>query len=229
MAHLLRLTPAMQFVWPNLAYLVLFGAAVSGACAPASHRDPESPAQSQEPVQAEEDASTAHQPPTRDAPSKPMRGNPDGPAACENAGGRCVLGSFQNCAERVNHDCNPQLNPGGAFCCLKDGPPKERDAGMVAAGSSGSAGKPAIDDADGGTSRETVDYSCTVDADCIVKDVGNCCGAYPRCVNKDSGTPPPYCPPGFYSVCGFPVIESCACRQNTCRSLQGTKGDLSFP
>ena len=35
-----------------------------------------------------------------------------------------------------------------------------------------------------------VDSSCKVDADCTVKNVGNCCGYYPACVNVSSATDP---------------------------------------
>jgi hypothetical protein len=40
-----------------------------------------------------------------------------GPAACVAAGGQCVLGSNQ-CPNKGPQDCNPDKNPGGAFCCL---------------------------------------------------------------------------------------------------------------
>lgn len=40
-----------------------------------------------------------------------------GPEACVAAGGTCVLGSIA-CARRGSADCNPDRNPGGAFCCL---------------------------------------------------------------------------------------------------------------
>lgn len=35
-----------------------------------------------------------------------------------------------------------------------------------------------------------IDRSCRSDADCTVKNVGNCCGAYPACVNVTSPTDP---------------------------------------
>ncbi len=41
----------------------------------------------------------------------------DGQAACIAAGGQCVLGGYQ-CPNRGSQDCNPDRNPGGAFCCL---------------------------------------------------------------------------------------------------------------
>jgi len=66
-----------------------------------------------------------------------------------------------------------------------------------------------------------IDTSCRVDADCTVKDVGNCCGYYPACVNVDSPTFPERvkaecAKKGMFGTCGFPVIEGCRCVQGTC-------------
>jgi hypothetical protein len=63
-------------------------------------------------------------------------------------------------------------------------------------------------------------FSCAKDSDCAVKNVGNCCGYYPRCTNKAAEITPVQCPPGVGGVCGFPEITSCECRANTCVSLQ---------
>lgn len=68
-----------------------------------------------------------------------------------------------------------------------------------------------------------LDKSCNADADCAVKDVGNCCGHYPACVNKDSPTDPAgvqaQCrAEGMVGVCGFPSIASCQCRNGQCES-----------
>lgn len=54
-----------------------------------------------------------------------------GPEACRAAGGECVLGG-QRCANRGPQDCNPDRNPGGAFCCVPcpDGT-KANDAGTA--------------------------------------------------------------------------------------------------
>jgi len=41
----------------------------------------------------------------------------DGPAACVAAGGQCILGG-NHCPNAGPQDCNPDRNPGGAFCCL---------------------------------------------------------------------------------------------------------------
>jgi len=69
-------------------------------------------------------------------------------------------------------------------------------------------------------------YFCGNDADCVVKDVHNCCGYYPKCVNKD------YTPDiaavekeckekGMVSICGFADITGCKCVNSTCVSVQG--------
>lgn len=67
-----------------------------------------------------------------------------------------------------------------------------------------------------------IDRSCQSDADCTVKDVGNCCGYYPACVNLDSPTDPAAvkaqcASSGMASVCGFPAISSCQCVNNQCQ------------
>lgn len=68
------------------------------------------------------------------------------------------------------------------------------------------------------------DRSCRTDADCAVKNVGNCCGYYPMCVNKDARTDPEgvraRCEKdGLSSVCGFPEIRGCRCLQGRCESF----------
>ncbi len=44
-------------------------------------------------------------------------GDNSGPAACAAAGGQCLIGG-NTCPNRGPQDCNPDRNPGGAFCCL---------------------------------------------------------------------------------------------------------------
>ena len=68
------------------------------------------------------------------------------------------------------------------------------------------------------------DRSCRTDADCAVKNVGNCCGEYPTCVNKDSPVDPAavraQCArQGTMSVCGFREISGCRCVQGSCTEL----------
>jgi len=43
--------------------------------------------------------------------------NISGPDLCVAAGGQCVLGG-RPCPNKGPQDCNPDKNPGGAFCCL---------------------------------------------------------------------------------------------------------------
>jgi hypothetical protein len=71
---------------------------------------------------------------------------------------------------------------------------------------------------------DTLDYSCHSDADCAVKDIGNCCGQFPACVNRDSPTFPDQvraeCAKNHTAgVCGFPVIRGCSCVEGRCSNL----------
>jgi hypothetical protein len=66
-----------------------------------------------------------------------------------------------------------------------------------------------------------VNYSCKVDSDCTIKNIGNCCGYYPKCVNKDFEPNPETVQEtckeqGLVSVCGFPEISSCECINSVC-------------
>lgn len=71
-----------------------------------------------------------------------------------------------------------------------------------------------------------VDASCKTDADCTVKNVGNCCGYYPACVNVNSPTDPAgvqaqCAKSGMASVCGFAEISACQCVQGQCQAGSG--------
>jgi hypothetical protein len=73
---------------------------------------------------------------------------------------------------------------------------------------------------------DVVDYSCRTAADCAVKDVGNCCGAYPACVNRASPTFPnrvkaECAQKHMAGTCGFPVIKGCACVDGRCSDVTG--------
>jgi hypothetical protein len=68
-----------------------------------------------------------------------------------------------------------------------------------------------------------INRSCKTNADCTVKNVGNCCGYYPACVNVNSPTDPEgvqaeCAKKGMMSVCGFPDISSCSCKQGQCEA-----------
>lgn len=68
---------------------------------------------------------------------------------------------------------------------------------------------------------DAIGVACETDADCAVKDVGSCCGYYPRCVNKDSPTHPEQvqaqcAKEGRVGVCGFPEVRGCRCENREC-------------
>ena len=68
------------------------------------------------------------------------------------------------------------------------------------------------------------DASCAIASDCVVKDVGNCCGYFPACVNKDSKVDPEAvraecARTGTSSICGFADIQACDCVQGQCRAI----------
>lgn len=70
---------------------------------------------------------------------------------------------------------------------------------------------------------DSMDYACSQDTDCTIKDVHNCCGVYPQCVNKGTTTDVELVrtlceKQGVASVCGFPSVESCACVNKKCTS-----------
>ncbi len=79
-----------------------------------------------------------------------------------------------------------------------------------------------------------VDRRCSTDADCVVKDVRNCCGMMPACVNANSPTDPAgvaeACKKrGGMSVCGFPAVEGCKCVRNECVALPPTIDPIVDP
>ncbi len=72
-----------------------------------------------------------------------------------------------------------------------------------------------------GATPSSPDRSCRTDADCTVKNVGNCCGYYPACVNVNAKTDPKAvqaqcAKSGQVGVCGFPEISSCQCVKGQC-------------
>lgn len=66
-----------------------------------------------------------------------------------------------------------------------------------------------------------LDRSCRSDADCTVKDVGNCCGKFPACVNRHSPADPAAvmaqcAKTGMMSACGYREISGCSCVDGSC-------------
>lgn len=63
--------------------------------------------------------------------------------------------------------------------------------------------------------------ACAVDADCAVKNVGNCCGEYLQCVNvahvpDPAGVKAACEREGRSSICGSPDIAGCQCVDGHC-------------
>jgi hypothetical protein len=103
---------------------------------------------------------------------------------------------------------------------------------QTAGGPTPGTGAPATSPA--APSPPTLDLSCRTDADCTVKNVGNCCGAAPSCVNVDSPTDPAavmaQCQAsGRMSVCGFPQITGCQCVEGQCSAKQASADTLRRP
>ncbi len=76
--------------------------------------------------------------------------------------------------------------------------------------------------------KGVVDYSCTSDDQCAIKNVGNCCGEYPACVNVDSPTFPEQVKAecarnGISGICGFPVLEGCQCVEGRCEGIKAAQ------
>jgi len=129
------------------------------------------------------------------------------------------------CGERPRTEayCNAAKQCDGRKLDLAD---PDRDAG-VRADASVPVGDAAVSNtADASVppdAASSVDarFACEANLDCVVKDVGNCCGYYPRCANVAATFFPPNCSGGQAGVCGFPTITSCECIQKQCVSVSG--------
>lgn len=79
----------------------------------------------------------------------------------------------------------------------------------------------------------SINRSCQIDNDCVIKDVRNCCGAYPQCVNARAQVDLDFVrqaceKEGVAGVCGYPAIDSCKCVNSKCQGV--LKNDASqFP
>nr|WP_255516455.1 hypothetical protein [Luteimonas suaedae] len=70
-----------------------------------------------------------------------------------------------------------------------------------------------------------LDRSCRTDSDCAVKNVGNCCGYFPACVNREAQPDPEAVrarctETGMASTCGFREISACSCVQDRCEAVR---------
>jgi len=104
-------------------------------------------------------------------------------------------------------------------------------SGCTSAAVTASEDAAAVETSEPAASISQVDFSCKTDADCAVKDVGNCCGYFPACVNAASPTFPDQvraacAREGVASVCGFADISSCQCVDSTCRAANADAAAL---
>lgn len=69
--------------------------------------------------------------------------------------------------------------------------------------------------------ESSIDKTCGVDSDCVIKDVHNCCGYYPACVNVEAVPDPALVEElcraeSMAGVCGFEDITGCHCESGQC-------------
>lgn len=74
-----------------------------------------------------------------------------------------------------------------------------------------------------------INQSCRTNADCVVKDVGSCCGAMPACVNRSSRPDPAAvqaqcAKAGRVSACISNPITACTCANGRCTAEQEPAG-----
>ena len=72
--------------------------------------------------------------------------------------------------------------------------------------------------------KESLERSCVEDDDCEIKNMGNCCGYYPECLNENADTDPERvmeicAEQNLGGVCGFPSINDCQCVDNKCKAI----------
>lgn len=83
----------------------------------------------------------------------------------------------------------------------------------------------AVLNACGGGDPPRVDYSCTLEEDCVVKNVGNCCGANNVCVNVNFEPDPDAvldaCDDRAVSCVEMPPVRGCQCVESACVTRYG--------
>lgn len=75
-----------------------------------------------------------------------------------------------------------------------------------------------------GATSDGKPLQCQSNADCVVKDVGSCCGYNPQCVHKDQATDPAAvkeqcAKEGRSSICGFQEPAGCECVNQQCKNI----------
>lgn len=99
-------------------------------------------------------------------------------------------------------------------------------SGCLAAPQAGNAEAPPLAAVELADTKGEVDMTCSRDADCAVKNVGNCCGYFPACVNTahepdPEGVQEECRRKGMASICGFAEIAQCRCVAKQCEAVAG--------
>jgi hypothetical protein len=129
-------------------------------------------------------------------------------SACTSAGGTCILGGSWCMTEAASgaQDCNPDRNPGGAYCCLAVEECTVADASLMDSTLS-DAGQ-AFDSGDGGEAGDggSCAVKSTVCADCV--NVTGCAQEAVACA-QDDAAPIPNC------AYQYGLFVSCVCNVET--------------
>ncbi len=70
--------------------------------------------------------------------------------------------------------------------------------------------------------------SCQTDSDCAIKDVRNCCGYFPKCLNKSAPVDPKIVAQicsaqGMLGICGHAEISLCTCQDKHCTAATSSE------
>lgn len=112
---------------------------------------------------------------------------------------------------------------GLAGCASPPAPVAEAAADMPTAMESTTAAPAVVESAAPLPELPVLNLRCQTDADCAVKNIGNCCGFMPACVNKTSPTAPDLvlarCAASSEEpICDHPMIYACLCEQGICKA-----------
>ncbi len=66
----------------------------------------------------------------------------------------------------------------------------------------------------------SINYSCSSNTDCVIQDIKNCCGSYPKCTNANAivntSLVEELCKNQSTTSCNVPTINSCKCQYKKC-------------
>lgn len=145
------------------------------------------------------------------------------PIACTADAKLCPDGSAVG---RTGQDCEFAPCPGASFLeCEVAGNPIMESYPRQCRWENGTTVTESVPPVPEETAQPADPLACQTDADCVVKDVGSCCGYYPRCVNAGYEPDPEAvkdacAESGVSGICGYSVIDYCVCSNNACEGRQ---------